>query len=250
MRDRIETFRLPPGARGQCAKHLSILDAAAAVFCREGYAGASIDLIAAEAGVSRQTIYNHHGDKEHLFVAVVKDMTDCSNAALFKTLATFPDRPRDLEKELIGFAERLAKDCICNREAAALRKLIQAEGERYPELFAAWREHGPGQPWTAIAARFAKLAHAGLLHIEDPDLAARQFLALVSADTQMTSLLGGTPTEAEIRSAVTNAVGTFLRAFGPNSAKPAGRGSSRGERVASIRPDLPKRSRRAAASVS
>ena len=221
MRDRIETFRLPPGARGQCAKHLSILDAAAAVFCREGYAGASIDLIAAEAGVSRQTIYNHHGDKEHLFVAVVKDMTDCSNAALFRTLATFPDRPQDLEKR----AHRL-------RRAARQGLHLQSRGGGAPQadpgrgralsravrgLARAWS----GQPWTAIAARFAKLAHAGLLQIEDPDLAARQFLALVSADTQMTSLLGGTPTEAEIRSAVTNAVGTFLRAFGPNSVKPA-----------------------------
>ena len=50
---------------------LSILEAAASVFCREGFAGANIDLIAAEAGVSRQTVYNHHGDKENLFVAVV-----------------------------------------------------------------------------------------------------------------------------------------------------------------------------------
>ena len=41
------------------------------VFCREGFAGANIDLIAAEAGVSRQTVYNHHGDKEKLFMAVV-----------------------------------------------------------------------------------------------------------------------------------------------------------------------------------
>src|SRR5690606_10165893 len=59
---------LPP--RGHPAKRLSVLDAAAAVFCREGFGGANIDLIAAEAGVSRQTIYNHHGDKQSLFMAV------------------------------------------------------------------------------------------------------------------------------------------------------------------------------------
>ncbi len=46
------------------------------MFCREGFAGANIDLIAAEAGVSRQTVYNHHGDKEKLFIAVVRDLTE------------------------------------------------------------------------------------------------------------------------------------------------------------------------------
>ena len=62
---------LPP--RGHEAKRVSIIDAAGDIFCREGYAGANIDLIAAEAGVSRQTVYNHHRDKEKLFIAVIRD---------------------------------------------------------------------------------------------------------------------------------------------------------------------------------
>ena len=168
----------------------SIIDAAASVFCREGFAGANIDLIAAEAGVSRQTVYNHHGDKEKLFTAVVRDLTERCNAGIFATLATFPDQPKDLEADLVGFAVRLNQNCICNRDGKFLRKLIQTEGERYPELFADWREEGPARTWSALAARFARLAHAGHLEIDDPDLAARQFLALINADLQMTILLG------------------------------------------------------------
>ena len=80
--------------RPHAAKRLSIIDAAASVFCREGFGGANIDLIAAEAGVSRQTVYNHHGDKETLFKAVVGDVTERTNAGFFATLATFPDHPR------------------------------------------------------------------------------------------------------------------------------------------------------------
>ena len=187
-----------PPRRGQAAKHACVLDAAAAVFCRVGFTGASIDLIAAEAGVSRQTIYNHHGDKEALFVAVVREMTERCNAGLFLTLTTFPDQPRDLEAEMAAFAGRLVRNCLYNRDGAALRKLIQTEGERYPGLFTAWREHGPGTAWAAIAARFAKLAHAGYLHVEDPDLAARQFLALIHADFHIPYMLGTKPTEAEV----------------------------------------------------
>lgn len=193
---------------------MSIVDAAAGVFCREGFAGANIDLIAAEAGVSRQTVYNHHRDKEKLFIAVVRDLTERCNAGIFATIATFPDQPGNLEADLIGFAVRLNQNCICNRDGKFLRKLIQTEGERYPELFAEWREQGPGRTWPAIAARFARLAYGGHLTIDDPDVAARQFLGLVNAELQTTFMLGGTPREDEVVQSATNGVRTFLRAFG------------------------------------
>lgn len=202
----------PP--RGHEAKRISIVDAAASVFCREGFAGANIDLIAVEAGVSRQTVYNHHGDKERLFVAVVRDLTERCNAGIFATFASFPDQPGDLEADLIGFAVRMNRNCICNRDGKFLRKLIQTEGERYPELFAEWRDQGPGRTWPALAARFARLAHAGHLTIDDPDVAARQFLALANAELQTTFMLGGSPGDDEVLQSATNGVRTFLRAFG------------------------------------
>ncbi|WP_315923787.1 TetR/AcrR family transcriptional regulator [Mesorhizobium sp. SP-1A] len=225
MNTAISPDTLPP--RGHNAKRMSIIDAAGEVFCREGFAGANIDLIAVEAGVSRQTVYNHHGDKEKLFMAVVRDLTERSNAGVFATLGTFPDHPQELEAELVAFAERLNRNCICNREGKFLRKLIQAESARYPELFADWREQGPGKTWSALAARFARLAFAGLLQMDDPDLAARQFLALVNADLQLTFMLGGTPTPEEVKAASTNGVRTFLRAFGrPCAGGDAAKGAS------------------------
>jgi AcrR family transcriptional regulator len=211
MRLGVSPDTFPP--RGHEAKRWSIVDAAAGVFCREGFAGANIDLIAAEAGVSRQTVYNHHGDKEKLFIAVVRDLTERCNAGIFATIATFPDQPGNIEADLIGFAVRLNQNCICNRDGKFLRKLIQTEGERYPELFAEWREHGPGRTWPALAARFARLAYGGYLTIEDPDVAARQFLGLVNAELQTTFMLGGTPSEDEVVQSATNGVRTFLRAF-------------------------------------
>ncbi|TIS61149.1 MAG: TetR/AcrR family transcriptional regulator [Mesorhizobium sp.] len=211
-----DTF--PP--RSHEAKRISVVEAAASVFCREGYAGANIDLIAVEAGVSRQTVYNHHGDKEKLFMAVVRDLTERCNAGIFATIATFPDQPADLESDLVAFAVRMNRNCICNRDGRFLRKLIQAEGERYPELFAEWREQGPGRTWSALAARFARLAHAGHLSIDDPDVAARQFLALVNAELQITFMLGGMPTEEEVLRSATNGVRTFLAAFGRQKAAP------------------------------
>ncbi|WP_217569364.1 TetR/AcrR family transcriptional regulator [Mesorhizobium sp. GbtcB19] len=220
MKHGVSPDTFPP--RSHEAKRVSVVDAAASVFCREGYAGANIDLIAAEAGVSRQTVYNHHGDKEKLFVAVVRDLTERCNAGIFATIASFPDQPAELEADLIAFAVRMNRNCICNRDGRFLRKLIQAEGERYPELFAEWREQGPGRTWSALAARFARLAFAGHLSIGDPDVAARQFLALVNAELQITFVLGGMPTEEEVLRSATNGVRTFLNAFGRKKS-PAGK---------------------------
>lgn len=209
-----ELIREPAMQRGQSAKRKCILDAATAVFVREGVAGASIDLIAAEAGVSRQTVYNHIGDKEKLFVAVVAEVSARSSYRLLQTIGTFPDTPGDLEADLIDFAIRLCSNCMCDSDAVALRTLIEKEGPRYPELFEAWKQYGPGSNWPAISGRFAKLAHHGFLEIDDPDLAARQFMALVNADLPVTREMGQRPKDAEIRAAATNAVRTFLRAFG------------------------------------
>ncbi len=72
----------------------------------------------------------------------------------------------------------------------------------------------PGKTWAALAARFARLAHAGYLDIDDPDLAARQFLALVNADLHVTSMLGERLDEAQLRRSAADAVRTFLRAYG------------------------------------
>jgi AcrR family transcriptional regulator len=203
-----------PGS-GQCMKRDTILDAAARAFCRDGFAGASIDLIAAEAGVSRQTIYNHYRDKEMLFGAVVRAITERMNAALCNIVATFPDKSGNLEQDLTAFAIRLGKNCMCNRDGEFLRKLIQAEGERYPALFTFWRESGPVKAWSVVAARLDALAKRGTLDIDDPDLAVRQFLALVNADLQFCGLMNKRPTEKEIEDAARNGVRTFLRAFAP-----------------------------------
>lgn len=185
------------------------------MFCREGFSGASIDEIAMEACVSRQTIYNHYREKETLFIAVVEDVMDRANAMLFSTLSTFPDKPDQLQDDLTAFAVRLTKNCLCNHDGKFLRKLVLSEGERYPHLFEAWRQQGPGKISTALGALFARLSHKGALQIDDFDLAARQFLALVNADLQMVTLFGGKPTDAELDSAAHNAVQTFLRAYAP-----------------------------------
>ncbi len=199
---------------GSRTKRDAIIDAAAAIFSESGYSGASIDAIAARANVSRQTVYNQIGDKEKVFRAVVADITQRSSAGFFAVLETFPDTPKDLEADLCAFATRLLKVAVCEPSGRWLLRLLSLEGARHPELFTTWREYGPGRKHPAMAARFAQLAHGGYLDVEDPSLAARQFMALVMSDVRADLQLGIPIPESELAGLAKNAVHTFLKAFG------------------------------------
>ncbi len=71
-----------PGADGDYVvsgwqrKHDAIAAAALVLFARDGYERTSVDAIAAEAGVSKRTVYSHYGDKENLFLLVLRETYD------------------------------------------------------------------------------------------------------------------------------------------------------------------------------
>jgi len=62
-------------------KRAVILEAAKKVFLEVGFGAASMDAIANEAKVSKQTVYNHFGSKEELFAAMVRDTCDSMTMA-------------------------------------------------------------------------------------------------------------------------------------------------------------------------
>lgn len=204
---------------GQCMKRDFILCSAARVFARDGFQGASIDVIASEAGVSRQTIYNHYRDKEALLSAVVEDALERMNASLFAVISTFPRSGENLEQSLVAFAIRMSRNCIYDSSAAFLRNLMQSDEMDSSFTTQLCSNKGPAQAVPAIAACLSRLALAGDLRIDDPDIAARHFLALISADTHFHTLAGHSIDEAVIERSAVNGVRTFLLAFAGNAQK-------------------------------
>ena len=61
-----------PGRPKDLEKRAAILAAAKRLFPLSGFEGTSMDAIAAEAGVSKLTVYSHFTDKETLFVAAIR----------------------------------------------------------------------------------------------------------------------------------------------------------------------------------
>ena len=76
-----------------------IMEAARTHFYTHGLERASVDAIAADAGVSKMTIYSHFGSKEGLFEAVVRERTERVVGGLEGAEALDPRQPvSDLER--------------------------------------------------------------------------------------------------------------------------------------------------------
>jgi AcrR family transcriptional regulator len=75
--------RLAPEVRRR-----QVLDAAIAVFSEEGLHGASMDAIAARAGVSKPLVYAHGGTKDELFAACLAREADRLVTAMTTAVAT------------------------------------------------------------------------------------------------------------------------------------------------------------------
>jgi AcrR family transcriptional regulator len=195
-------------------KRQAILDAATEAFLRNGYLGTSMDEIAANAQVSKQTVYKHFADKERLFhaivtsaVAEVADPNDADVHALQDS--------GDLARDLRALALRQLKR-VLQPEILRLRRLVIAEASRFPELGRAFYEQGPGRTVEALTEAFRGLAERGLLRLEDPRVAAAHFNWLVmSIPLNDAMLLGNdtTPPTAALKRYADSGVRVFLAAY-------------------------------------
>jgi TetR/AcrR family transcriptional regulator of autoinduction and epiphytic fitness len=79
-------------------KRQAIVDAAIAEFRASGFEATSMDKIAATAGVSKRTVYNHFPSKDELFAQILQQLW-CSSAAL-TDIPYDPARP--LREQLLG----------------------------------------------------------------------------------------------------------------------------------------------------
>src|SRR5262249_40817761 len=113
-------------------KHREILDAAQDAFITKGYDRATMDDIAAAAGVSKQTVYKHFADKEGLFAEIVLGTT-----ARLSTLVTLITDPLGTTTDLRRDLERLAKSFLTDLmqpDVLRLRRLVISCADRFPTI--------------------------------------------------------------------------------------------------------------------
>ena len=196
-------------------KRMSILEAAADLFLRNGYPGTSMDEVAKLADVSKQTVYAQFASKEALFVGMVGTMTSAAASQVHNASGVARD-VEDVADYLRAYAERQLLVVMTPR-LMQLRRLVIGEVGRFPQLGRAVYEGGPMRAISAIASALKMLANRGLLAMDDPVVAASHFNWLVMGDpVNRVMLLGddAMPSRAALRRHAASAVRVFLEGYG------------------------------------
>lgn len=192
------------------AKRQAILVAATRSFFAHGYASTSIEAIAADAEVSKVTVYNHFGDKRALFAAAVEAEVGRMRGQ-FELPAT---SSHDLRARLVGIGEEMVA-FLSRPEMVQFDRRVAAETERDPDIGAAFLEAGPRRMKAAFGAFLARMRDRGELVLDDPELAAEQFVAMCKGLGDVERRFGAPEDPAVNAQRIAGAVSVFLAAYAP-----------------------------------
>jgi AcrR family transcriptional regulator len=162
----------------QSARLDDLIATATGVFLRDGYGGASIDKVAAEAGVSTRTIYERFKNKADLLAAVIGRLVERDVAAALASEELERMEPRQALM-LIG---QIITSRACDPDGAALFRILATEAHRFPELARKVRGHAKASIDYALIGYFRAKTQQGVLRISDPARAAVLFMQMVCAE--------------------------------------------------------------------
>ena len=127
-----------PGRPKDEAKRKAILEAAISLFMSEGVTRSTMDAIASKANVSKITVYNHFGNKDELFLTVIRERCDGHvGQHIFEGLTG--EKP---ETELLKIAQCFIS-MIQAEDSIAMYRVILAEAKDNSEINTLFYEQGP-----------------------------------------------------------------------------------------------------------
>jgi AcrR family transcriptional regulator len=173
----------------------ALLAAAARVYTRRGFDGATVDEIAEEAGYTKGAVYDHFGSKENLMVALLDEHLAAQIAeqiALFDPSKETAERPRAgadrwmkrLEEDPDAF-RLFVEAWVHAQRDEELRDRVVAGFELWRATFrdfgAAKTAHSSGEVSEALLDQVANLmlalgAGIGIVKLADPDSVSSELL--------------------------------------------------------------------------
>jgi TetR/AcrR family transcriptional repressor of mexJK operon len=206
FRHKNEKPSLFPNQENQTADNRTrILNAAAEAFMEKGYR-ASIDDIAARAGVVKQTLYNHFERKDLLFHEVIRN-------AIQAVLVSLEVDGLELRETLIRFALAFRGKTL-SPEGLAMFRAIVAEAPRFPELATSFFSAGPAQALGTLAAFLGKAMDAGKLRRDDPRFAAEILLGMLTSHDRLRGLINLESDLNQDVAKIEKIIDCFLLAYG------------------------------------
>lgn len=192
-----------------------------------------MDMVVAEAGGSKATLYRYFPSKEALVLGLI--------GAVGAAMHDVPPDPaadtRAIEDALTDIGTAAMRG-VLSEEALAVLRLCLGEADRHPALARAVWEAGPAVTYANMRAFIEERVRRGELRPGDAQLDAEHFVAGLVGHLQPKVAMGVAPApdEEEIRRRVAAAVDAFLRGHG--AAQSRDRPSpTRGAAPAQLTPD-------------
>jgi AcrR family transcriptional regulator len=204
---------LAPACDPACgaAKRQQIMEGARRIFLQDGFDGASVGDIVRAAGVSKGTLYAYFPSKEKLFEALIIEDRRKQAEALF----TLDESDRDVTRVLRKLGKTFL-DMLLSLDNLDFLRIVVGASTKFPQLGKAFFEAGPCRGTSRLASYLRLLTEEGVLRVEDPELAARQFLDLCKTGVHLRMMLGDrtAPDPDEIERNLHSAIAVFLAAYG------------------------------------
>ena len=199
-----------PGRPKDPAKREAILAAAQTLFLGNGYEGSSMDAIAAEAGVSKLTLYSHFKDKEALFGAAVKATCE---TRLPRRLFVLEDGS-EFRSVLLDIAQAF-HELVISPESIGLHRLMVAMAAQNPTLSRMFFDAGPQKLLLDLEQLLDQAHRRQLLDVPEPMRAAEHFCSLIKGAAHFRLLIGYAERldAKDSKRHVEDCVGLFMRAY-------------------------------------
>jgi len=187
-----------------------IVEAARSHFNAHGLERANVDAIAADAGVSKMTIYSHFTSKEGLFEAVVRDRTDRVVGRVAGVETLDPTQP---QKALLAIGEQflaLARE----EDTLGQFRLIYGAAAVQREACRVFYRQGADRLIGDLMAYLRRADAQGTLNIRRPRQAADLFWSIFLGDGHIRGLMMlDMPDARENRALLREAVRVFMAAY-------------------------------------
>ncbi|HUZ90867.1 MAG TPA: TetR/AcrR family transcriptional regulator [Methylocella sp.] len=200
--------RVPRGEK----RREEIAAVAECVFLRRGFTETTMQIIAEEAGASKETLYRHFGSKKGLFSEVIRSRSARITGGNEGDLSV-EGPPReilcDLGLNLLRF--------LVSPDSLSLYRAVVTEVPREPELGQIFYTQGPGRLLNQFARYLASATQCGKLCCPEPELAAKLFIGSIVANYQILGLVAADEdqfTGQKMRAHVNEAVDMFLAHYG------------------------------------
>ena len=174
-----------------------------------------MDAIAADAGVSKLTVYSHFGDKDNLFREVIRSRIQ---DLLPEDIYVY-DPDTDIGETLLGIAQaHMRIDCEAENVGTfrAILSDCRQGAPRYGKLL--WEE-GPARTHRLMERLLQDAVDQGALEIPVVKTASVQFFSLIKGDLLLRRLFSCDEcmetAAVEIEAMAHTGVATFLRAYRP-----------------------------------